>query len=96
MQFPLGTKLAGIWEPTVAATVVTPTEHVGPVMELFQERRGSLTEHTHLGPQRTLLRCGALSNHPLTCALMSASALHILVPLLLCPPPAALPCSTSC
>ena len=55
-QFPLGKKLAGIWEPTVAATAILPTEYVGAVMELFQDRRGSLTEHTHLGPARTLLR----------------------------------------
>ena len=57
-QFPLGKKLAGVWEPTVIATVVTPSEHQGAIMALFQERRGDLSEHTFLGPGRTLLRRG--------------------------------------
>ena len=56
MQFPLGKKLSGVWEPTVAATVVTPSQHVGSIMELFQDRRGEMTEHTVLNPARTLLR----------------------------------------
>ncbi len=56
MQFPLGKKLSGVWEPTVAATVVTPSEHVGSIMELFQDRRGEMTEHAVLSPARTLLR----------------------------------------
>ena len=55
-QFPLGRKLAGIFEPTVAATIITPTAHVGAIMQLAQDRRGDLTEHTLLGPERTLLR----------------------------------------
>lgn len=58
-QFPLGKKLSGVWEPTVAATVVTPSEHVGSIMELFQDRRGEMTEHTVLSPARTLLRCAS-------------------------------------
>lgn len=57
VQFPLGKKLAGIFEPTVAATIITPTAHVGAIMQLAQDRRGDLTEHTLLGPERTLLRC---------------------------------------
>ena len=57
LQFPLGKKLAGIFEPTVAATIITPTAHVGAIMQLAQDRRGDLTEHTLLGPERTLLRC---------------------------------------
>ena len=56
LQFPLGKKLAGIFEPTVAATIITPTAHVGAIMQLAQDRRGDLTEHTLLGPERTLLR----------------------------------------
>ena len=51
---PCGT--AGIWEPTVNATVVTPTEYVGGIMTLCQERRGELTEHSVLGTSRTMLR----------------------------------------
>lgn len=60
LQFPLGKKLAGIFEPTVAATIITPTAHVGAIMQLAQDRRGDMTEHTLLGPERTLLRCNIL------------------------------------
>ena len=56
MQFPLGKKLAGIFEPTVAATIITPTAHVGAIMQLAQDRRGDMSEHTLLGPERTLLK----------------------------------------
>lgn len=56
LQFVLGKKLAGVWEPTVSATVVTPSKHVGAIMQLFQDRRGEMTEHSLLGPARTLLR----------------------------------------
>ncbi len=48
--------MAGVWEPTVAATVTLPAEHLGALMALCQDRRGELTEHTHLGPGRLLLR----------------------------------------
>ena len=40
----------------MTATVVAPSEFQGALMELFQERRGDLAEHTFLGPGRTLLR----------------------------------------
>ena len=43
-------------EPTVTATVVTPSEHVGQLMLLCQDRRGELLEHTALGPTRTMLK----------------------------------------
>jgi len=48
--------VAGVWEPTVAATVTLPAEHLGALMALCQDRRGELAEHTHLGPGRLLLR----------------------------------------
>lgn len=56
LQFPLGKKLAGIFEPTVEATIITPTPHVGAIMQLAQGRRGEMTEHALLGPERTLLK----------------------------------------
>lgn len=56
LQFPLGKKLAGIFEPTVEATIITPTAHVGAIMQLAQGRRGEMTEHALLGPERTLLK----------------------------------------
>lgn len=55
-QFPLGKKIVSVWEPTVNATVITPSNYVGGVMTLCQERRGELTEHNVLGPTRTLLQ----------------------------------------
>ena len=39
-EFPLNVKVAAVWEPTVAATVVTPNEYVGALMQLCQVRRG--------------------------------------------------------
>ncbi len=43
-------------EPVVLATVITPREHLGPVMELCQSRRGELSEVTYLSPERVELR----------------------------------------
>src|SRR5919106_56122 len=43
-------------EPYVAATVVTPTEHLGAVMELCQARRGSMEEMRYLSPERVELK----------------------------------------
>ena len=48
--------MLGVWEPTVAATITLPAEYLGALMQLCQDRRGALTEHTHLGPGRLLLR----------------------------------------
>ena len=45
-----------VWEPTVESTIVTPNDHVGGVIQLCQERRGDLGEHSVLGAGRTLLR----------------------------------------
>lgn len=38
------------------ATVVTPNDYVGSIMQLCTDRRGSLEEHAVLGPTRTLLK----------------------------------------
>ncbi|HEX2029888.1 MAG TPA: translation elongation factor 4 [Actinomycetota bacterium] len=43
-------------EPVVLATVITPAEHLGPVMELCQSRRGSLEEMRYLAPERVEVR----------------------------------------
>src|SRR5688572_28823892 len=45
-----------IEEPVVLATVITPSEFLGPVMELCQSRRGSMEEMKYLGPQRVELQ----------------------------------------
>jgi GTP-binding protein LepA len=39
-------------EPYVVATVVTPSAYLGPVMELCQQRRGSLQNMSYLSPER--------------------------------------------
>ena len=39
-------------EPFVLAIVVTPSEYMGPVMELCQSRRGSLADMRYLSPER--------------------------------------------
>jgi GTP-binding protein LepA len=39
-------------EPYVAATVITPSEYLGPVLELCQQRRGTLMDIKYLSPER--------------------------------------------
>jgi len=39
-------------EPYVFATVVTPSEYLGPVLELCQARRGNLLDMRYLSPER--------------------------------------------
>lgn len=55
-HFPVGRKVATVWEPTVDATIITPTEYVGGLMSLCQDRRGELTDHTVLSPTKTMMR----------------------------------------
>jgi GTP-binding protein LepA len=45
-----------ISEPYVSIMVVTPSEYVGTVMQLCQERRGELKEMHYLSPERVELR----------------------------------------
>jgi GTP-binding protein LepA len=39
-------------EPYVLATVVTPSEYLGPVLDLCQARRGSMVDMKYLSPER--------------------------------------------
>jgi GTP-binding protein LepA len=39
-------------EPVVLATIITPSEYLGPVLELCQARRGELADITYLSPER--------------------------------------------
>jgi GTP-binding protein LepA len=43
-------------EPVVLATIITPSEYLGPVMELCQGRRGALEDMKYLSPVRVELR----------------------------------------
>ncbi len=48
--------IASIEEPYIRATILCPKEHVGAVMELCQERRGSHSDMTFLSPYRVQLQ----------------------------------------
>jgi GTP-binding protein LepA len=41
-----------IEEPVVFATVITPSDHLGAVMELCQSRRGTMVDMSYLTPER--------------------------------------------
>jgi len=47
--------LASIAEPYVKVMVITPSEYVGTVMELIQQRRGEMGDMTYLTPERVEL-----------------------------------------
>ncbi|MGB2571788.1 translation elongation factor 4 [Micromonospora citrea] len=54
-EYPTG-KIAEVYEPTVRATVLTPNDYVGAVMELCQGRRGNLMGMDYLSADRVELR----------------------------------------
>jgi GTP-binding protein LepA len=54
-EFPDG-KIAEIYEPVVRATVLAPSEFVGTIMELCQQRRGTLGGMDYLSADRVELR----------------------------------------
>lgn len=49
---PPSNRLARIEEPMLAATIVTPAEYTGTVMDLCQGRRGELSKMEYLSPER--------------------------------------------
>jgi GTP-binding protein LepA len=49
-------KIAEVYEPVVRATVLTPNDYVGAVMELCQGRRGTLLGMDYLSTERVELR----------------------------------------
>ncbi len=54
-EYPTG-KVAHVFEPVVRATVLTPNDYVGSVMELCQGRRGTLRGMDYLSADRVELR----------------------------------------
>ncbi len=54
-EFPTG-KIAAVYEPMVRATVLAPSEYVGAIMELCQNRRGELLGMDYLSEDRVELR----------------------------------------
>jgi GTP-binding protein LepA len=54
-EFPDG-KIAAVFEPIVRATVLAPSEFIGSIMELCQERRGTLLGMDYLSEDRVEIR----------------------------------------
>jgi GTP-binding protein LepA len=54
-EFP-GGKIAAVYEPVVRATVLSPAEHIGAIMELCQGRRGTLLGMDYLSTDRVEIR----------------------------------------
>jgi GTP-binding protein LepA len=54
-ELPDATRLDRIDEPMLSATIITPSEYTGTVMELCQGRRGEMTRMEYLSPERVEL-----------------------------------------
>ncbi|WP_342371733.1 translation elongation factor 4 [Propioniciclava soli] len=54
-EYPEG-KIAEVWEPVVNATILTPSDYIGTIMELCQQRRGTQTGMDYLSSDRVELR----------------------------------------
>ncbi|MBC7597270.1 MAG: elongation factor 4 [Kineosporiaceae bacterium] len=54
-EYPSG-KIAKVFEPMVRATVLSPSEYIGPIMELCQARRGVLIAMDYLSEDRVEIR----------------------------------------
>jgi GTP-binding protein LepA len=55
-EMPDPARIEAIEEPYIRATIITPSEYVGTVMELCQGRRGSHVDLHYLSPQRVQIR----------------------------------------
>ena len=51
-----GGKIKKVLEPMVRATILSPKDYVGTIMELCQDRRGNLIDMQYLGEDRVQLR----------------------------------------
>ncbi len=54
-ELPDASRIDHIDEPMLSATIITPTEYTGTVMELCQTRRGDMTRMEYLSPERVEL-----------------------------------------
>ncbi len=54
-QVPPSGEIARFEEPVVKATIISPSEYVGPVMEISQARRGRFLNMEYLSPERVVL-----------------------------------------
>jgi GTP-binding protein LepA len=55
-ELPDPSAIEAIEEPYIRATIISPTEHVGAVMELCQARRGAHVDMHYLSPVRVQIR----------------------------------------
>jgi GTP-binding protein LepA len=55
-DWPAGQKIATIFEPVVKAMIIAPSEYIGAIMELCQDRRGNLGGMDYLSETRVELR----------------------------------------
>ena len=55
-EFPSDGKISEVYEPTVRATVLAPSDYIGAIMELCQGRRGNLLGMDYLSEDRVELR----------------------------------------
>jgi GTP-binding protein LepA len=49
-------RIEAIEEPVIRATIITPNEYVGAIMDLCQDRRGTHIDFHYLSPQRVQIR----------------------------------------
>ncbi len=55
-DWPSGKKIASVHEPIVKSMIIAPSEYIGSIMELCQDRRGSLDGMDYLSETRVELR----------------------------------------
>ncbi|MBA3528799.1 MAG: elongation factor 4 [Propionibacteriaceae bacterium] len=55
-EYPTGGKIAEVYEPVVRATVLSPAEHIGTILELCQSRRGVQLGLEYLSADRVEIR----------------------------------------
>jgi GTP-binding protein LepA len=55
-DWPAGQKIAEVYEPIVKAMIIAPSEYIGAIMELCQDRRGTLGGMDYLSETRVELR----------------------------------------
>jgi GTP-binding protein LepA len=55
-EYPDGGKIAEVREPIVRATILSPADYIGTIMELCQAKRGNLDGMDYLSPERVEMR----------------------------------------
>ncbi len=55
-EYPTGGKIAEVYEPVVRATILSPAEYIGTILELCQSRRGVQTGMDYLSADRVEIR----------------------------------------